>query len=1000
MTIQVTSNQRLGPGQTLLVNDLIGVNIQPSGPSTSWNFNNAGTILVDVNMPYIVVGMNFDFGSFHHDAVFTNEATGIFRVISRNGTNPAFGLAGGHYGSGWNGDLVNAGLFEVTAVGYAAGVFTFDMTFSLVNSGLMRVTSANDFAIGAWATNGGSYLNTGSIEVEGLRAYGLVLEKFGTITNGGDIRVRTTGPDLGIGLVVRSFELQVIRIENSGLIDADIAILDQSFLYSPIQNARQEVFNSGIIRGWVDLRHGDDELVNAGLVDGRIDLGAGNDLFDGSSGSTTDIVSGGSGADRLIGGAQRDVLVGNDGDDQLTGGGGDDILAGGRGVDRIEGGQGLDTVVFADLSLGVQLDLLAGISIGTAAGTISGVENAIGSAWADALRGDDGSNMLFGADGDDSLEGGAGADLLAGEGGNDLLTGGGGADTFVFVAGGRNDVISDFAPGVDRLQIHGYTGWREMRQDGADVLLILSDTDSIRLSALTVAAFGTGSHAFLSTPGPQIDAPALGGSVTRTESLRVSVDEATVAGEVLVFRGASTAIAVGSIFGQGRVRFQNEGRIDQAGSPSGASLVGVSLMGADSGPTFVNGLNGNLEVRATGSTVAAYGILGGATSARAENHGTILVSGDADAFGMTNDSWSLVWAINAGILTVDSGRRGVGISAGQWATVGNSGLIEVSGTTSAVGIVTTTHTPTVMNSGVIRVMTDAGTAIGIDGLFGQLLVDNSGIIEAAIAIRATFYNDRVDNTGTIIGAVSLAAGDDLVVNHGRISGLVTLGDGTDRYEGALSNHASMVNGEAGDDHLFGGRGSDALSGGAGADNLHGDGGGDTLDGGDGADRLYGDDGNDILYGGAGNDVLEGGAGDDVLIANAGNDSIRGGTGTDWLYVPGGSGEYRLLANGDDFILKGRDGSDRLTGVEFVRFDSGEVWDLVRLYGDGREVLPAPMMSKDAADRPLVLPGEGPFDPMVSEAPHSGPQRKFDDFDRCPDSGVGSGPTLLPQFDWA
>lgn len=926
MTIQVTSNQRVGPGQTLIVNDLIGVNIRPASPTTSWNFNNAGTIIIDVNMPSIVVGMNFDFGSFHHDAVFTNEATGVFRVISRDGTNPTFGLAGGHYGSGWNGDLVNAGLFEVSAAGYAAGVFTYDMTFSLINSGALRVTSANDFAIGTWAANGGTYLNTGQIDVQGVRAYGLVLEKSGTITNGGEVRVRTTGPEHGIGMVVRNFETETIRIENTGLIEADVAILDQSFLYSPIQNARQEVFNSGVIRGQIDLRHGADELVNAGRIEGRVDLGAGDDVYDGTNGSTNDVVSGGAGADRLIGGAQRDVLVGNDGDDELIGGAGDDILAGGRGADRFDGGEGLDTVAFGDLSLGVQLDMQVGTVLGAGTGTITRVENAIGSAWADTLRGDAGANSLFGAAGTDTLDGRDGDDLLSGDGGNDFLAGGGGADTFVFEVGGGNDVITDFVPGVDRLHIHGYTGWREVRQDGADVMLILSDVDSIRLVGLTVAAFGSGSHAFVSTPAPRIDAPSLGGSVTRSESLRVSVDESTVAGEVLIFRNVSTAIVVGSVFGQGGVRFLNEGRIDQAGSPEAAALVGIITIGPDSGTTFVNGLTGHLEVRATGATVAAHGVLGTTTSARVENFGTIEVFGEDAAFGISHDTWALAYAANAGIIKVNSsGGRGVGISAGQWAEVANSGLIEVSGADSAAGIVATTNTPTVINSGAIRVVSAAGAAVGIDGLFGRLMVDNSGVIDAAIAIRANFHDDRIDNTGSITGAISLGAGADVIANHGRVTGLISLGDGADRYEGTLSDHAATVNGEAGDDRLFGGRGDDALNGGEGADRL------------------------------------SGGGGDDLLRGGGGSDFFDGGSGTDTVLVSGESGLYRLVADGDDFILKGADGSDRLTGVEFVRFDDGRVWDLARLYQGGFEVLPG-LGGQKGTDLPTF-----PVDPLADSS---------------------------------
>lgn len=952
MTIQVTSNQRLGPGQTLIISDLLGVNIQPSSSTTGWSFNNAGTIIVDVNMPFIVVGVNFDYGSFHHDAVFTNEATGVFRVISRNGQDATFGLAGGHYGFGWNGDLVNAGLFEVSAVGYAAGVFTFDSTFSLINSGVLTVTSATDFAIGAWATNGGTYRNTGQIEVQGVRAYGLLLEKSGTITNGGDIRVRTTGPEPGIGLVVRNFEPAVIRIENTGLIEADIAILDQSFLYSPLQHSRQEVFNSGVIRGHVDLRHGDDDLVNAGLVDGRVDLGAGDDVYDGADGSTTGIVSGGAGADRLIGGMLRDVLVGDDGDDELIGGGGDDILAGGRGADRIDGGSGRDTVVFSDLSLGVELDLQTGVFVGTATGSVTGVENAIGSGWADRLRGGSGANDLYGGEGNDLLEGRDGDDLLAGEGGDDILIGGAGADTFVFAVGGGNDVIKDFAPGVDRLQIHGYAGWREVRQDGPDVLLILSDTDSIRLEGLTVAGFGSASQSFASTAAPGIDAPDLGGTLLRSEILRVDVDEATVAGEVLVFRGPTTAVAVGA---ETAVRFRNDGHIDLAGSQS-EGLTGVSMIGAGSGSTFVNGPSGLLEARATGSHVFVAGVKNSATSSRVENFGVIEVSGEHDAFGVVADTWAFAQVSNAGILRVNSGALGVGISAGQWAEVINSGLIEISGATSATGIRTSTNTPTVVNSGTIKVTTTTGTATGIEGLFGRLAVDNSGVIDATVAISSRFYDDRVDNTGTIVGIVSLGTGNDVVANHGRITGAINLGEGADRYEGSLSSHGATVNGDAGDDSLVGGRGDDTLAGGAGNDTIYGDQGADTLNGGDGQDKLYGGEGDDTLYGGLGDDLLEGGAGNDVLIANEGSNVVRGGAGTDTLYVSGASGSYRLLADGDDFILKGQDSVNRLYGVEFIRFDGGEIWDIARLFSEGPEVLPGLTGEKSGADGPLVLPG--------------------------------------------
>src|SRR5262249_56491174 len=53
-----------------------------------------------------------------------------------------------------------------------------------------------------------------------------------------------------------------------------------------------------------------------------------------------------------------------------------------------------------------------------------GIENAIGSAYSDILRGDDGVSWLRGFDGNDDLIGNAGDDLLEGGNGNDLPIGG------------------------------------------------------------------------------------------------------------------------------------------------------------------------------------------------------------------------------------------------------------------------------------------------------------------------------------------------------------------------------------------------------------------------------------------------------------------------------------------------------------------------------------------------------------------------------------------------
>jgi Ca2+-binding RTX toxin-like protein len=83
------------------------------------------------------------------------------------------------------------------------------------------------------------------------------------------------------------------------------------------------------------------------------------------------------------------------------------------------------------------------------------VENVTGGSGNDTLIGNSAANVLIGGGGNDKINGGAGADML---------TGGNGSDTFVYtnLANSRAaafDTITDFATGVDKLQIgHALNG--------------------------------------------------------------------------------------------------------------------------------------------------------------------------------------------------------------------------------------------------------------------------------------------------------------------------------------------------------------------------------------------------------------------------------------------------------------------------------------------------------------------------------------------------------------
>ncbi|MDQ8757648.1 cadherin domain-containing protein [Sphingosinicella sp. LHD-64] len=198
-----------------------------------------------------------------------------------------------------------------------------------------------------------------------------------------------------------------------------------------------------------------------------LDGGDGNDLLDGGSGNDrllggngndellggdgNDVLVGDAGADSLNGGANdvgaQDMLYGGDGDDSLNGGDGDDDLIGGAGADQLTGGNGVDRANYAWLTEGVAAT--AGVTVdlatpsantGAAAGdTYSGVENILGTGYADILRGDAASNRIDGGGGNDEIHGRDGDDALYGNDGADLIHGGNGAD--LLEGGAGHDII-------------------------------------------------------------------------------------------------------------------------------------------------------------------------------------------------------------------------------------------------------------------------------------------------------------------------------------------------------------------------------------------------------------------------------------------------------------------------------------------------------------------------------------------------------------------------------
>jgi Ca2+-binding RTX toxin-like protein len=181
---------------------------------------------------------------------------------------------------------------------------------------------------------------------------------------------------------------------------------------------------------------------------------AGVNVLDGGAGN--DVLAGGAGADQIIGGDGNDTadysssgqavqanlldgqasdgdkfdsienLTGSKFDDVLTGdkngnildgGAGNDWLVGGDGADLLVGGDGIDTADYSAAAQGVEVSLSGGVS--SEGDKLLGIENLIGSAFDDALRGNDDINVIKAGNGNDRIYGSLGADVMDGGNGTD-----------------------------------------------------------------------------------------------------------------------------------------------------------------------------------------------------------------------------------------------------------------------------------------------------------------------------------------------------------------------------------------------------------------------------------------------------------------------------------------------------------------------------------------------------------------------------------------------------
>ncbi len=117
-----------------------------------------------------------------------------------------------------------------------------------------------------------------------------------------------------------------------------------------------------------------------------------------------------------------------------------------RRIADVNGDGIADAVVFGPNGTGVVLGEMSD----------QGADRMFGGGGNDLLKGEHGADLIIGGEGSDTLEGGRGRDTLNGGLGADTLTGGSNDDVFVFSdPNGTSDLVSDFAVGIDTIDLRG-----------------------------------------------------------------------------------------------------------------------------------------------------------------------------------------------------------------------------------------------------------------------------------------------------------------------------------------------------------------------------------------------------------------------------------------------------------------------------------------------------------------------------------------------------------------
>lgn len=180
-------------------------------------------------------------------------------------------------------------------------------------------------------------------------------------------------------------------------------------------NATYPEFSWTVVTGFTIDETGGFDSLSAVFYGGAqtIDLRIGH--FSSMNGFTNNVFINSGVVENASSGNGNDTIIGNDANNSINPNGGNDT---------VDGGAGIDTVMFIygnGVTVNLNTTIAQFISASQGTDTLTNFENIFGSAGADFLTGNGGSNEIWGAEASDFIKGDYGNDVLHGGSGTDIV---------------------------------------------------------------------------------------------------------------------------------------------------------------------------------------------------------------------------------------------------------------------------------------------------------------------------------------------------------------------------------------------------------------------------------------------------------------------------------------------------------------------------------------------------------------------------------------------------